>query len=129
MNAQAGLPIDMHVARHEEANYMASRAADLMLDDTQIVAVLTALGHQARLNLWRLLLPYGAAGMPAGTIAARMAIVPSSLSFHLRLMTQAGILVQRRSSRHIIYSVNPDLVFGLSQLFATLLLRSDREPG
>jgi DNA-binding transcriptional ArsR family regulator len=126
MDARASISVDM---QRGARGCPPNSASVLMLDDTQIVAVLTALGHQARLKLWRLLLPYGEAGMPAGTIAARMSIVPSSLSFHLRLMTQAGILIQRRSSRHIIYAVNTDLVFGLSQLFAALLLRADTEPG
>lgn len=73
-----------------------------------------------RLKLWRLLLPHGAVGLPAGAIAIRLAIVPSSLSFHLRQMTQAGVLVQRRSSRHIIYSVNFEILPRLQTLFAGL---------
>ena len=50
--------------------------------------------------------PYGSNGLPAGKIAARMEVLPSSLSFHLRQMTQAGLLVQRRSSRQIICAVD-----------------------
>jgi ArsR family transcriptional regulator len=83
------------------------------MSDTQLVAVLAALGHGIRLNLWRMLLPFGARGLPAGTIAVQMSIVPSSLSFHLRQMTQAGVLMQRRSSRQIIYAVNQDIIDGL----------------
>lgn len=91
-----------------------------MVDDTQIALALAALGHAMRLKLWRLLLPHGAVGLPAGAIAIRLAIVPSSLSFHLRQMTQAGVLVQRRSSRHIIYSVNFEILPRLQTLFAGL---------
>jgi len=90
------------------------------MSDTQAIAVLAALGHQVRLGLWRLLLPYGEAGLAAGIIAARMSILPSSLSFHLKLMTQAGILLQRRSSRHIMYAVNVELVANLADLFSDL---------
>ena len=88
------------------------------MSDNELVAVLAALGHTVRLSVWRMLLPYGANGLPAGTIAEQMAIIPSSLSFHLRQMTQAGILVQRRSSRHMIYAVNPDIMVDVMALLA-----------
>jgi len=80
------------------------------MSEPQAVVVLAALGHELRFALWRLLAPYGLRGLPAGTIAARMSVLPSSLSFHLREMTQAGILVQRRSSRQMIYAVNHDVI-------------------
>ena len=98
-----------------------------LMGDSQAIAVLAALGHQVRLSLWRLLLPHGQAGLAAGTLAARMAILPSSLSFHLRLMTQAGVLVQRRSSRHIIYAVNVELITSLVQLFTALSAPGDAD--
>lgn len=88
------------------------------MSDSQIVAALAALGHTFRLNVWRMLLPYGQQGLPAGILASRLAVVPSSLSFHLRLMTQAGVLIQRRSSRYIIYAVNLDILEHLLGVFA-----------
>jgi DNA-binding transcriptional ArsR family regulator len=74
----------------------------------QAVAVMAALGHSLRLELWRLLVPYGSTGLSAGLIATSLAVPPSSLSFHLQQMTHAGILTQRRFSRQIIYAVNQD---------------------
>jgi ArsR family transcriptional regulator len=88
------------------------------MSDNELVAVLAALGHTVRLSVWRMLLPHGANGLPAGAIAEQMAIIPSSLSFHLRQMTQAGILVQRRSSRHMIYAVNFDIMDDVMALLA-----------
>jgi DNA-binding transcriptional ArsR family regulator len=79
------------------------------MTDTQIAASMAALGHTIRLQVWRMLLPHGNQGLPAGDIAARMSILPSSLSFHLRQMTQAGVLSQRRSSRQLFYTVNLDI--------------------
>src|SRR5690348_7136598 len=76
---------------------------DSTMSEAQLIAILAALGHAVRLSLWRMLLPYGSDGLSAGTIAERMAFIPSSLSFHLRQMTQAGVLRQRRSSRNIVY--------------------------
>jgi ArsR family transcriptional regulator len=91
------------------------------MSDSQLVAVLAALGHGLRLNLWRMLVPLGTRGLSAGAISAQMSVLPSSLSFHLRQMTQAGVLVQRRSSRQIIYAVNQDIFVGLAALLATLI--------
>lgn len=92
-----------------------------MVEESRAILALAALGHDLRLRLWRLLLPCGATGMSAGAIATALSVVPSSLSFHLRQMTQAGLLVQRRSSRQIIYSVDAEIVQRLNGLFLTLL--------
>jgi ArsR family transcriptional regulator len=69
-----------------------------------------ALGHTLRVEVWCMLLESGSLGLPAGAIAARLAIAPSSLSFHLQQMIQGGILLQRRFSRQVIYSVNEEVV-------------------
>ena len=96
------------------------------MTDPQLAATLAALGHVLRLNLWRLLVPYGSQGLAAGEIAARMSVLPSSLSFHLRQMTHAGVLVQRRASRQVIYAVNLDNVGHIARLLAlSLMQRAD----
>jgi ArsR family transcriptional regulator len=46
----------------------------------------------------------GPQGLPAGVIAERLGILPSSLSFHLQQLVHAGLITQRRLSRHLIYS-------------------------
>jgi DNA-binding transcriptional ArsR family regulator len=76
-------------------------------------AALAALGHKLRLAAWRMLVPHGQIGLPAGAISAQLAVAPSSLSFHLQQMTVAGVLVQRRSSRQIIYAVNSQVMNAL----------------
>jgi len=85
----------------------------------RIVLVLAALGHRLRLQLWRMLVPHGPRGLSAGSIATQLAVAPSSLSFHLQQMTQAGILMQRRSSRRIIYAVNSEVVDDLCDFLAS----------
>lgn len=85
------------------------------MDSPSAVAALAALGHNLRLEIWRMLLPYGPSGLTAGSIAARLAVAPSSLSFHLQQMAQGRVLVQRRSSRHIIYAVNYEVVDALCE--------------
>ena len=76
------------------------------MDPRNAALVLAGLGHGLRLALWRLLVHCGPSGMSAGLIAARLSVPPSSLTFHLQLMTQSGLLLQRRSSRKMIYTAD-----------------------
>ena len=70
----------------------------------QAIAALGALAQETRLDLFRLLVTCGPEGLPAGAIAERLGVQPSSLSFHLAQLAHAGLIAQRRSSRHLIYS-------------------------
>jgi hypothetical protein len=45
----------------------------------------------------------GPEGLPAGVIADTLGIVPSSLSFHLAALVNAGLVSQRRQSRLVLY--------------------------
>jgi ArsR family transcriptional regulator, arsenate/arsenite/antimonite-responsive transcriptional repressor len=56
------------------------------------------------LALFRLLVTAGPGGLPAGVIAERLGVQPSSLSFHLAQLVHAGLITQRRLSRQLIYS-------------------------
>jgi ArsR family transcriptional regulator len=72
------------------------------------VEALGALAHEYRLGIYRLLVEQGPAGLPAGSIAEAMGLAPSSLTFHLQNLHRAGLIVQRRESRSLIYSVDFD---------------------
>src|SRR5208282_6898400 len=88
-----------------------------MMDEKRAIAALGALAQETRLALSRLLVTCGAAGLPAGTIAERLEVQPSSLSFHLAQLAHAGLITQRRLSRHLIYSAEYD---GMNALLAYL---------
>ena len=60
-----------------------------------------------------MLLEYGSLGLSAGTIATRLAVAPSSLSFHLQQMIQGRVLLQRRCSRQVIYMINDNITDAL----------------
>ena len=68
------------------------------------LAALAALSQETRLDLFRLLVTVGPAGLPAGVIAERLGVLPSSLTFHLNQLVHAGLITQRRLSRQLIYS-------------------------
>ena len=70
------------------------------------VLAFSALGHEHRLASYRLLVEAGPEGLSAGTIAERLAIPPSSLTFHTQALVRAGLVGQRRESRQLIYTAD-----------------------
>ncbi len=76
------------------------------METTRAVDALGALAHEHRLAVYRLLVERGPAGLPAGKIAERMGLAPSSLTFHLQNLQRAGLITPRRESRQLIYSAD-----------------------
>src|SRR3954463_6914926 len=74
------------------------------MDQKAALAALGALAQETRLELFRLLVVTGPEGLPAGVIAERLGVPPSSLTFHLNQLHHAGLITQRRLSRQLIYS-------------------------
>ena len=74
------------------------------MDEKRAIVALGALAQETRLALFRLLVTIGPDGLPAGVIAERLGVQPSSLSFHLAQLVHAGLIAQRRLSRQLIYS-------------------------
>ena len=70
------------------------------------VAVLAALAQEHRLTLFRLLVQAGDKGMAAGVIADALGVPSSSLSFHLAQLRGAGLILQERQHRSLIYRAN-----------------------
>lgn len=70
------------------------------------VDVLAALAQTHRLELFRLLVRAGDAGVTAGGISDRLQISPSSLSFHLAKLMNAGLIQDERKGKSIIYRAN-----------------------
>lgn len=77
------------------------------------VAALGAIAHDHRLAVYRMLVKRGPAGLPAGEIAARLELPPSSLTFHLQTLQRAGLVTQRRLGRQLIYAADYAAMNGL----------------
>lgn len=75
-------------------------------DALWMVTALSALAHEHRLAAYRLLVEAGPAGIAAGEIAEKLGLVPSSLTFHVQALRNAGLISQRRASRHVIYAAD-----------------------
>ena len=70
------------------------------------IDALSALAHETRLNVFRLLVEAGPEGLAAGTISERLDLPPATLSFHLAHLARAGLAVARQDGRFVIYSAN-----------------------
>ena len=70
------------------------------------VTALGALAQDHRLALFRLLVQTGEGGLAAGMIAEKLGVPNSSLSFHLTQLREAGLVLQERQHRSIIYRAN-----------------------
>ncbi|GIZ53091.1 ArsR/SmtB family transcription factor [Noviherbaspirillum aridicola] len=79
----------------------------------QAITALAALAQETRLALFRLLVQAGPEGLPASRIAGQLGIAPSLLSFHVRELLQAGLVIQKRAGRFLLYSANFDAMNGL----------------
>ena len=72
----------------------------------EAVLALGAPPQQPRLDLSRRGVPAGADGMAAGAIAETLGVPNSSLSFHLAQLRNAGLILQERQHRSLIYRAN-----------------------
>ena len=77
------------------------------------VSSLASLAQESRLDVFRLLVQAGAAGMAAGKISDATGIPPSSLSFHLKELTLGNMVKSRQEGRYVIYTANFDTMNSL----------------
>jgi ArsR family transcriptional regulator, arsenate/arsenite/antimonite-responsive transcriptional repressor len=78
-----------------------------------VIAALSALAHEHRLKIYRLLVKRGPEGLSAGIIGDRVGLLPSSLTFHLQSLQRAGLILQQRVSRQLMYSADFEVMNGL----------------
>ena len=64
---------------------------------------LTALGHETRLAIFRLLVQAGPVGVNAGLICEKLELAPATLSFHLAHLSRVGLIRGRQEGRFIFY--------------------------
>lgn len=74
---------------------------------------LAALGHDARLSIFRLLVKAGEGGLRVGDIGDHLGIAPSTLAHHLSTLVDAGLVLQSRKGREVFNRVDFPAVHGL----------------
>jgi DNA-binding transcriptional ArsR family regulator len=67
---------------------------------------LAALGHDARLSIFRLLVTAGEDGLRVGDIGAHLGLAPSTLAHHLSTLVDAGLVLQDRRGREVFNRVD-----------------------
>jgi ArsR family transcriptional regulator, arsenate/arsenite/antimonite-responsive transcriptional repressor len=73
------------------------------MNKTAITArALAALGHEARLDVYRLLVRSGEDGLIVGDIASHTKLPLSTLAHHLRTLVSAGLVTQERRGREVV---------------------------
>lgn len=67
---------------------------------------LAALGHEARLSIFRLLVKAGDDGLRVSDIGEHLGLAPSTLAHHLSTLVDAGLVVQDRQGREVFNRVD-----------------------
>ncbi|MDA0188006.1 ArsR/SmtB family transcription factor [Roseicyclus sp.] len=72
-----------------------------MTMSTPHARALAALGHDARLAIFRLLVTAGPDGLRVGEIGAHLGLAASTLAHHLSTLVDAGLVVQDKQGREV----------------------------
>ncbi|MCS6627031.1 metalloregulator ArsR/SmtB family transcription factor [Roseibacterium beibuensis] len=83
------------------------------MDTAMAVRCFSALGQDRRLDVFRLLIQAGPEGLKAGEIAQRLGQPASTMSSHLRILTEAGLVASQRKGREIHFTPEIDRVRAL----------------
>ncbi|MEC5127107.1 metalloregulator ArsR/SmtB family transcription factor [Verrucomicrobiales bacterium BCK34] len=81
------------------------------------VSALGSLAQPARLKVFRLLVKAGVGGMCAGDLSRQLDVPKPTMSFHLKELTNAGMISAERDGRSITYTIRKE---GIQQLMTFL---------
>ena len=73
------------------------------MDETKAIAALAALAQPTRLQTFRLLVAQEPVGVPAGELARLVGVPQNTMSTHLAVLANAGLVRGDRQSRSIVY--------------------------
>ena len=73
------------------------------MEEINVIRSLSALAHEARFRVFRALVVAGHYGLTPGDLVDKLSIAPNTLSFHLKELSNAGLLSQERQGRSIVY--------------------------
>lgn len=83
------------------------------MEQKKATTIFESLASGIRLEVFRLLVKQGNQGMVAGDIATAMNIPPANLSFHLKTLTQSGLLQVEQEGRFQRYRADIPLMLDL----------------
>lgn len=97
------------------------------LDDKQLVRALKALAHGTRFDMVQRLAAAGE--LSCGRLAETFDVAQPTISHHLKILTDAGLLEARREGQHHFLSVNQQRLAALSTLLVDRLTAKRRRRG
>jgi len=84
------------------------------MTNNDAISAFLALGQETRLNIFRLIVQRGGTGLTPSELIEKLGIPNATLSFHLKELTRAELLLVERQSRNLIYRPNAEHVQALS---------------
>ncbi len=80
---------------------------------------LAALGHDARLSIFRLLVRAGDDGLRVGEIGGHIGLAPSTLAHHLSTLVDAGLVIQEKQGREVYNRVDFPAMHGVLEFLTS----------
>ena len=74
------------------------------MEKSDVLAALSALAQETRLDIFRLLVQAGSEGLAAGQIGEQLGLPSPTLAFHLKELKHAGLVSFTRNGRSLIYA-------------------------
>lgn len=83
------------------------------MDIKNAAAALAALGHEARLEIFRLLVRAEPEGLNIGEIGQLLGAPPSTLAHHLGALVRVGLVAQEKRGREVVNRARTDALRNL----------------
>jgi ArsR family transcriptional regulator, arsenate/arsenite/antimonite-responsive transcriptional repressor len=90
----------------------------MAIDADDLARMCKALGHPARVQLLKYLSAYGACYF--GNLAEVLPLAASTISQHVTILKEAGLILGSSDEQRVCYCVNPDRLGQLKTLMAGL---------
>jgi len=85
------------------------------MNNNDAISAFLALGNESRLNVFRMIVQRGDTGITPSELIDKLDIPNATLSYQLKELVNANLLVVERQSRHLIYRPNGNLVESLTE--------------
>ncbi|MGB9989839.1 ArsR/SmtB family transcription factor [Massilia sp. SM-13] len=90
----------------------------MAIDANDLARMCKALGHPARVQLLKYLSAYGACYF--GNLAEVLPLAASTISQHVTILKEAGLILGSSDEQRVCYCVNPDRLAQLKELMTGL---------
>jgi ArsR family transcriptional regulator len=94
--------------------------------DTELARLAKALGHPARVAIVRMLL--GGGECVCGDIVSRLPLAQATVSQHLKVLKEAGLIRGEIDAPRVCYCINPETVEKLKRLLGELRAAGSKVP-